>query len=94
MKTYGGDAMYKEYFEAAKEILDITASTNPDDTKKTEKLIKYLKWQKEQHELFVKESLPLDIPQKVFSNKYPGFIYDKHIDFMSKYYYKSEDYCT
>ena len=81
--------MYKEYFEANKEIIDILNAADPSDSAKISNITKYLQWQKIQHRLYAKESLPLDIPQKIFKNQISVFEYNRHSSVLNNYYYKS-----
>jgi len=86
--------MYKKYFDAARELSATISEIDPLDSDSIIKMEKYLEWQKKQHEFYIKESAPLNIPQGVFKNKISTYEYDEHKGILSKYYYKhkQDDY--
>jgi len=83
--------VHKEYFESTKKLVETIDRIDTTDVTKATTLAKYLQWQAEQHGFYYKESLPIDIPQKVFKNKISPFEYNKHSGILSKYYYQSGD---
>ena len=82
--------MYKELFEANRELVNLLSSIDATDTSSTDNVISFLIWQKERNKLFLEETKPIVIPQRIFENRLSPFEYDKHSRVLGKYYYRRE----